>query len=83
IHDLPVHWRAETEEQLAGFAVEYYEGHLPRQLAEFAAELSASELFDTIAVDEAQDFADIWWEGLLPCLGDPGEGVLFVFADER
>lgn len=34
-------------------------------------------------VDEAQGFADAWWEALQPCLRDPSERVLFVFADEH
>ena len=82
-HDLPVHWGAETEEQFEGTAVEYYEQHLPRRLAELAGDQDSSELFDAIVVDEAQDFADVWWKGLLPCLRDPDEGVLFVFTDEH
>ena len=82
-HQLPVRWGAETEEQFDGSPVVYYEEHLPRRLAELAEQQDPEELFDAIVVDEAQDFADIWWDGLQPCLRDPDEGVLFVAADEH
>jgi hypothetical protein len=82
-HDLPVRWGAETEEQHDGPAAAYYEEHLPARLAELAALQGEDELFDAIVVDEAQDFADAWWDALQPCLRDPAEGVLFVFADEH
>ncbi|GAB2538676.1 nuclease-related domain-containing DEAD/DEAH box helicase [Brachybacterium huguangmaarense] len=82
-HDLPVRWGAETEEEYDGEVVDYYEELLPRRLAELAAEQEDGELFDAIVVDEAQDFADTWWDGLRRCLRDPESGVLFVFTDER
>ncbi|MCT1907842.1 NERD domain-containing protein [Brachybacterium paraconglomeratum] len=82
-HDLPVGWGAETEQEFGGSPVEYYEEHLPARLAQLAGETDENELFDAIVVDEAQDFADAWWEALQPCLRDPAEGVLFVFADEH
>lgn len=82
-HELPVRWGAETEADFEGPAAAYYEEHLPRRLAELAARQPVDELFDAIVVDEAQDFADIWWDGLQQCLSDPEEGVLFVFTDEH
>ncbi|ASK64712.1 NERD domain protein [Brachybacterium avium] len=82
-HDLPVRWGAETEDEFDGAVVAYYEQHLPRRLAELAQHQDPSELFDAIVVDEAQDFADIWWDSLQPCLRDPEQGVLFVFTDEH
>ena len=82
-HDLPVRWGAETEDDFDGPAALYYEEHLPGRLAELARGQVEDELFDAIVVDEAQDFADAWWEALQPCLRDPAEGVLFVFADEH
>lgn len=82
-HDLPVHWGSEPEDEFDGPAATYYEEHLPRRLAELAATQSEDELFDAIVVDEAQDFAGVWWDGLQRCLRDPEEGVLFVFADQH
>lgn len=88
-HDLPVLWGAETEEEFTDGdtslpkAQEYYERHLPRRLAELAPGRPEEDRFDAIVVDEAQDFADVWWDGLEACLRDPQESVLYVFADEH
>jgi len=82
-HDLPVRWGAETAEEFDGDPVTYYEEHLPRRLAELALAQEPEELFDAIVVDEAQDFADNWWDGLQRSLRDPDQGVLFVFTDEH
>lgn len=86
-HDLPVHWGAEPEadfvEGTGGTPVDYYEEQFPRRLAELAAEQDPGELFEAIVVDEAQDFADLWWDALRLCLREPEEGVLFVVADEH
>lgn len=85
-HDLPVTWGAPTEKEYDGAPAEYYEEFLPAQLRELAATRPVGDLFDAIVVDEAQDFADLWWEGLVECLVEPqdaGESVLFVFTDEH
>ncbi len=84
-HALGVQWGApqgpdeslRTEE-----TVQFWEHDLPRQMAELAMELEAGHRFDSIVVDEAQDFADSWWEPLLIALKDPDEGGLYVFTDE-
>jgi len=62
--------------------VRFWEHDLPRQMAELAAALPASERFDAVVVDEAQDFADAWWEPLLAALSDEDDGGIFVFSDE-
>lgn len=80
-HDLPVTWGAESEADFPGGAVEYYEHHLPTRLSELAGERGAGDLFDAIVVDEGQDFADLWWDGLRRCLRDPDDGILYVFTD--
>ncbi|MFY9919505.1 MAG: ATP-binding domain-containing protein, partial [Mycobacterium sp.] len=84
-HALGVQWGApqgpdeslRTEE-----TVQFWEHDLPRQMAELAMELEPVHRFDSIVVDEAQDFADSWWEPLLIALRDPDEGGLYVFTDE-
>lgn len=40
-------------------------------------------LFDAILVDEAQDFEDTWWLGLLELLKDPEKDTLYVFFDNN
>ena len=84
-HALGVQWGApegpdealRTEE-----TVQFWEHDLPLQMAELATQLESGRRFDSIVVDEAQDFADSWWEPLLIALKDPDEGGLYVFTDE-
>jgi superfamily I DNA/RNA helicase len=38
--------------------------------------------FDSVVIDEAQDFADSWWEPLLAAMRDPETGGIYVFSDE-
>ncbi|MGE2715202.1 NERD domain-containing protein [Mycolicibacterium litorale] len=84
-HALGVRWGApegpdeavRTEE-----TVQFWEHDLPLQMAELAAQLEPGHRFDAIVVDEAQDFADAWWDPLLGALKDPVDGGLYVFTDE-
>ncbi|TDE94815.1 NERD nuclease [Occultella glacieicola] len=77
-HDLPRSWGAEpgTDDD-----PDYWERRLPLALADLAAERPPSDLFDSVVVDEAQDFGDLWWTSLLRCLKDPERGGLFLFGD--
>ncbi len=78
-HDLPLAWGATpgSDDDSA-----YWEHELPAQLAALAAGKPFAELFDTVVVDEAQDFGEQWWPSLLRVLRDPEGGGLFVFLDE-
>jgi superfamily I DNA/RNA helicase len=78
-HDLPLSWGAEPGSDDDS---DYYERRLPVALGELARQRDASELFNAVVVDEAQDFGELWWPSLLACLRDPDEGGLFVFLDE-
>jgi superfamily I DNA/RNA helicase len=51
-------------------------------MAELAAQLEPGHRFDAIVVDEAQDFADSWWDPLLAALKDDEAGGIYVFTDE-
>ena len=70
-HALGVQWGApegpdeslRTEE-----TVQFWEHDLPLQMAELATQLEPGHRFDSIVVDEAQDFADAWWDPLLAAL---------------
>lgn len=85
LHALGVQWGApqrpdealRTEE-----TVQFWEHDLPLHMAELAAQLEPGHRFDSIVVDEAQDFADAWWDPLLAALKDPVDGGLYVFTDE-
>ncbi len=63
-------------------SVQFWEHALPAQMAELAARLEPGQRFDSVVVDEAQDFADAWWDPLLAALDDPVEGGIYVFSDE-
>jgi superfamily I DNA/RNA helicase len=62
--------------------VQFWKHDLPLQMADLATQLGPGHRFDSIVVDEAQDFADAWWDPLLAALKDPDDGCLYVFTDE-
>jgi hypothetical protein len=79
-HDLPLAWGAEPG---ADDDSDYWERELPVRLGELAAQRSPDELFDSVVVDEAQDFGELWWPSLLRCLRSPSTGGLWVFSDDE
>lgn len=82
-HDLPVSLDAEPYHPSMGPEATYYDEFLPRRLRELAEDLPDEHRFEGIVVDEAQDFADAWWEGLMPLLVGGAQGTLFAFADSH
>ncbi len=62
---------------------DFWEQELPRLMAAKAQALPQGQRFDSVVVDEAQDFADSWWESVLGALRDEEEGGVFVFSDEN
>lgn len=84
-HDLGKQWGAPEgpDESIASAeTAQFWEHDLPLQMAELAMDLEHGHRFDSIVVDEAQDFADSWWEPLLIALKDPDRGGIYVFTDE-
>jgi hypothetical protein len=84
-HALPLGWGAENpppNDADREDATEYYERRLPAQMGELATALPPEGRFDSIIVDEAQDFGEAWWPPTLACLRDPAGGGLFAFLDE-
>ncbi|MFJ6280244.1 nuclease-related domain-containing DEAD/DEAH box helicase [Arthrobacter subterraneus] len=61
----------------------YFDEEMPRLLKEKAARLTPDRKFDAVVVDEAQDFAPLWWEALLQCLKDPESSEIYAFMDDR
>jgi hypothetical protein len=61
---------------------QFWEHDLPRQMAGLAAGLEPGHRFDAVVVDEAQDFADAWWDPILASLRDEETGGIYVFSDE-
>lgn len=62
---------------------DFWEVQLPATMAGLAHELPRKQRFDAIIVDEAQDFADSWWDPLVGALVDEERGGLFVYSDEN
>ncbi|GAA4124027.1 ATP-binding domain-containing protein [Knoellia locipacati] len=62
---------------------EFWEETLPQQMAELVDALPPGKKFDAVVVDEAQDFADLWWTPIVRSLRDEEEGGLFVYSDEN
>jgi hypothetical protein len=60
----------------------FWEVELPRQMVDLGALQPPGKLFDALIVDEAQDFADLWWPAALAALRDEEAGGLYVFSDE-
>ncbi|WP_218713549.1 NERD domain-containing protein/DEAD/DEAH box helicase [Arthrobacter sp. BF1] len=65
-----------------GEGQDYYDVEMPRILKELAADLPEQEKFDAVIVDEAQDFAPLWWEALRACLKDPDKSEIYAFMDD-
>lgn len=61
----------------------YWEAEFPALMAAAVGALADGHRFDSIVVDEAQDFADSWWTPLLGALRDEESGGLYVFSDEN
>ena len=78
--ELACAWGIETEGRAES---DFWEVELPRLMAERAEDLTHGQRFDSIVVDEAQDFAEDWWTPLLKALRDEAEGGLYLFSDEN
>ncbi len=84
-HTLGIEWGAPEgpdESERTQQTSQFFEHELPAHMELLALSLSDGQRFDAIVVDEAQDFADSWWEPLLIALRDPDTGGLYVFSDE-
>ncbi|MGD8214168.1 NERD domain-containing protein [Aestuariimicrobium sp. Y1814] len=62
---------------------DYWEQRLPALMLAAAAGLAEDQLFDSIIIDESQDFATDWWHVLVAGLRDPEQGGLYAYTDER
>nr|WP_207950305.1 NERD domain-containing protein [Nocardioides ochotonae] len=79
-HEFGAQWGApDGDRQDSGF----WEHELPALMADLAARLPDGKKYDSIVVDEAQDFADDWWTPVLAALRDEEDGGLFVYSDEN
>ena len=84
-HDLGKLWGAPEgpDESIVNADTErFWEQELPHQMTQLASELAPGHRFDSVVIDEAQDFADAWWDPLLAALKDDETGGIYVFTDE-
>ena len=84
-HALGIQWGAPAgpeESERTTAAASFFEHELPAQMLQLATALPAGHRFDSVVIDEAQDFDDSWWEPLLAALRDPDTGGVYVFSDE-
>ena len=84
-HDLGIAWGAEKgpdESERTPTTERYFEHDLPARMLELAAALPDGQRFDAIVIDEAQDFADSWWEPILAALSDLDTGGVYLYSDE-
>lgn len=66
-----------------GEGQDYYDVDMPSRLLEIARELPENQKFDAVIVDEAQDFAPLWWDALRECLREPESSEIYAFMDDR
>jgi hypothetical protein len=83
--------REKTGRDLLSEAAASYPGHgdkhkfeilMPFALA-LANDILTDNLFDSVIVDEAQDFSDEYWFGVETLLKDPAEGAFYLFTDRN
>jgi hypothetical protein len=78
-HNLGVEWGAPTGSDDDS---DFWEVQLPELMVGLGARQPPGRLFDAVVIDEAQDFADLWWPAALAALKDEYAGGLYVFTDE-
>lgn len=66
-----------------GTGQDYFDVEMPQLLKVLAADMAPEDRLDAVIVDEAQDFAPLWWEALLACTSDPDNGEVYAFMDDR
>jgi hypothetical protein len=84
-HSLGIRWGAPVgpdETERSEETSQFFERDLPATMAELAAALPDGQRFDSIVIDEAQDFADSWWDPILAALRDPDAGGVYLYSDE-
>jgi hypothetical protein len=62
---------------------QFWEETLPSEMARLAAELPDGRRYDSVVVDEAQDFAETWWDAVLGALRDEENGGVYLYSDEN
>lgn len=79
-HELGRHWGAPDGDRTDS---DFWEVGLPRLMSDLVRDVPDGQRYDAVVVDEAQDFADAWWQPVLGALRDEEEGGLYVYSDEN
>jgi hypothetical protein len=80
-HEFGMQWGAPPETDRS--RSDFWEVELPRIMDRLAAELPETDRYDAIVVDEAQDFADLWWKPVIKALRDEEASGLYLYSDEN
>jgi hypothetical protein len=80
-HEFGVQWGAPAQGDRN--ESQFWEVDLPELMDQLAERLDPKAKYDSVIVDEAQDFADLWWRPVLKSLRDEEESGLYVYSDEN
>jgi hypothetical protein len=78
LHSLAYKWNLRFEIRDVD---EFWDIELPRLLMKHLASVPREEKFDTVIIDEAQDFHPHWWNLVLAALKSPEHGGVYAFGD--
>lgn len=81
LHALGYYWGVKPE-GTNSHDQRYWNHQLPAQYVAVARTLNTGAKFDAIVIDEAQDFADSWWDVIWAIAKDPDDFHLAVFRDD-
>jgi len=59
----------------------FYDEALPTSGFDYFSDAPAEDKFDSVIVDEGQDFSELWYDCLQAMLRDENDGEFYVFAD--
>ena len=79
LHALGYHWGVKP---VSSGNQHYWDHELPAQYVQAAAKLNNDDKFDAVVIDEAQDFADSWWDVIWAIGKNPDDLRLAVFRDD-
>jgi hypothetical protein len=78
LHSLAYKWNLRFETRDVD---EFWDIELPRLLIEHMESVPSDEKFDTVIIDEAQDFQPHWWDLVLAALKSREYGRIYAFGD--
>ena len=78
-HNLADSWHQQTPERPDQ---SFWERGSAELLEQAARSAPATEKFDAVVIDEAQDFGDAWWAAVRALLRDPENGGIYAFGDD-